>query len=227
MMKEERLWMDDTIWVDSRIPAPVLGHIRYVIDSMMGHANLSRHDRSDLAQEMLIDVYRAIPKLTSKDGVSTGTAYLNKTVDMVSARIYRNRIKRGLDCAPLPLDVDNCDGDGNEYSLIDELSIADAYTKRRQEEIRTLVDLLPEDLRQICKLIMQGFTLAEIARRLGVSPETIRLRRLDKIQKFFTEHGMNRRILHGAKTSKSQPKDFPEKSPETCTDSRKSSIEIE
>ena len=86
------------------IPASVMDHIYYVADTMIGKSNLVEADRCDLIQEMSIAVCRAKTLLDANGKSATGSAYLNKAVDLTAKNIYRQRIRKHNDTPCLPIE---------------------------------------------------------------------------------------------------------------------------
>lgn len=165
------------------IPASVMNHINFVADKMIGTSNLHDCDRDDIAQELTIEVLRTIDESRKNQDTPLAVRYLNMVADHAATEIYRRRIIRGLDIPKKPLE--SCLN--TKYEPIGD----DAEIDIRRRDVRDIVSRMPERLRVVCELIMQGYSMSGAARALHVSFETIRIRRMRQIRRFFMENGIN------------------------------------
>ena len=172
------------------IPAPVMDHIYYVADTMIGKSNLVEADRCDIIQEMSIAVCRAMALLKPHEKNSTGSAYLNKAVDLTAKNIYRQRIRRHNDTPCLPIEDCVRDEEKGKSAVITPM-VDDFDRKILYMDIRVVVANLPDDLRRICELIMDGYTFEQIGEILGIPDATLRIWRMKKIREFFVRNGIN------------------------------------
>jgi len=164
------------------IPASVMNHIGFLADRMIGRCNLHDSDRDDIVQEMTIAVLRTIEDFRKTQAAPLAVRYLNKVADNAATEIYRYRIQRGLDTPTQPLET--C-VDTSSEPIGD-----DAEANIRRRDVRDIVSKMPEDMRIICEMLMDGSSLTEIAAALHVSLSTIRMRRIPKIRRFFTANGI-------------------------------------
>ena len=171
------------------IPASVMDHIYYVADTMIGKSNLVEADRCDLIQEMSIAVCRAKTLLDANGKSATGSAYLNKAVDLTAKNIYRQRIRKHNDTPCLPIE-DCLRDEKKEKSAVITPMIDDSDKKILYMDIRVVVASLPDDLRRICELIMDGHTFEQIGEILGIPDATIRIWRMKKIREIFVRSGI-------------------------------------
>ena len=191
MLTEKQLRENLTITRPPEVPAPVWNHAVYVARNMVGTSSIVPADICDIVQEFCIAVIRAIPKIKPDVRDPQGTTYLSRLIDRQSMRIYRQRIRSQADQPHVQIAdyVSKSEKDDREACAV--LGKEDPQTWR-QEEISALVRAMPGDLKVVCELFMDGLNTEDIARKLNVSPATIRTRRMPRIKKILEYAGYGR-----------------------------------
>ncbi|MGN0880090.1 MAG: RNA polymerase sigma factor [Oligosphaeraceae bacterium] len=180
-----------TITCPPEIPTPVWNHAVFVARNMVGTSSIVPADLCDIVQEFCIAVIRALPRIKPDGRDPQGTSYLSCIIDRQSMRIYRQRIRSQVDkpCVRLADYVSRSERDDREACVV--LGREEQQFWRR-EEIGVLVRSMPEELRAVCELLMDGLNTEDIARRLHVSPTTIRTRRMPRIRRILEDAGHGR-----------------------------------
>ena len=189
MLSRKQLFALKTLKPVPEIPPPVWDHILYVANTMVGHANLVDADMCDIIQRLCLEVIIALPKCRPKDGVQTGTTFLNCVVDRRAKNIFRERMVARIDTPWVPIADCVLASEQGEADAVTALTV-DYERSRRISEVHNLVAKLPEELRDICELLQDGLSCEKIAKRCGVAAVTIRTRILPQLQTMFREAGI-------------------------------------
>jgi hypothetical protein len=144
-----------------------MDHIYYVADTMIGKSNLVEADRLRPHSGNVHSRMRAKTLLDANGKSATGSAYLNKAVELTAKNIYRQRIRKHNDTPCLPIE-DCLRDEEKEKSTVITPMIDDSDKKILYMDIRVVVASLPDDLRRICELIMDGHTFEQIGEILGI-----------------------------------------------------------
>ncbi|MCW6111903.1 sigma-70 family RNA polymerase sigma factor [Clostridium sporogenes] len=132
-----------------------------------------KYSYEDLFQEGCVGLMKAANRFNSSRGIKF-SSYAYHYVDGAILRMAesdkwygKNRKERLNGIAPYSLDA-VIDGLDNEIAYIDSIGNYDLNFEKI--EIKTLIDSLPEKLKEIIEMYyMQSFTQAEIARKIGCS----------------------------------------------------------
>ncbi len=166
----------------------VMNHIYYVADSMIGRANYVEDDRCDLIQELSLAAWQAMTTYRQNENASIDT-YVCRAIDIASKNLFRNRIRKNTDVPTVSFE---------EFALDEKhealLPIVDDRDKIDLAiDVRNVVDSLPADLKEICQLLMAGYSFREIG-RLTRTPKTTVCRRIPEIRAYFIRNGIDYRI---------------------------------
>ena len=164
----------------------VMNHIYYVADNMIGKSNLVEDDRCDIIQELSLAAWRALSTYRENDKAAIDT-YVCRAVDNAAKNIFRIRMRKHLDEPCLSLE----ELTSNEAREILLPVVDDRETIELRIDVRTVVESLPEELRVICQLIMDGYSFKEIAKITGVPEPTIRIWRMKEIRERFVQSGID------------------------------------
>lgn len=172
------------------IPTPVMNHIYFLANSMIGKSNLVEADRCDIIQELSLAVLKARPRCKKSEKYPKGTAFFNHVADNAATDIYRWRICRRIDVQSVPLD-DCLSAEEKETRDVFVPATDDFEQRMLCYDVREVVAEMPDDLQAICELLMDGHPVNTISCILGIPEPTIRMRRIPQISSFFREHGIN------------------------------------
>lgn len=164
----------------------VMNHIYYVADNMIGKANLVEDDRCDIIQELSLAAWRALSTYRENDKAAVDT-YVCRAVDNAGKCIFRIRMRKHLDEPCLSLE-ELTSNEGHEILLP---VVDDREAIELRIDVRTVVESLPEELKVICELIMDGYSFKEIAKITGVPEPTIRIWRMKEIRDRFVQSGID------------------------------------
>lgn len=191
MLTERQLRAYLTITRPPEIPVPVWNHAVYVARNMVGTSALVPADLCDLVQEFCIAVIRVMPRIRHDERDPQATTYLSRIIDRQSMRIYRERIRSRIDSSHVQLADCVAKSEKDDHEVCAVLGVEDTPVWLH-EEIGTIVNAMPQELRSVCLLFMDGLKAEEIARVLNVSPATIRTRRMPKIRRILGDAGYER-----------------------------------
>ena len=162
---------------------------------------IAREDSAarDLADTLYADLYGTATRdgqRVSKLSSYTGRGSLEGWLRTVLAQEYVNRYRRGKRLVSL----DEESEEGAQFQAADPEPTAPADSRLAQATDEVLASLAPEDRTVLSAYYLDGRTLAEIARMVGVHESTIS-RKLDKLAKSLrkqiltglTRRGMSRR----------------------------------
>jgi RNA polymerase sigma-70 factor, ECF subfamily len=124
-----------------------------------------RLEEEDLTQEVLMAVITALRKGQLRD-----VDRLSAFVAGVARNVINNRLRTSQGRALEPLD-------GHEDAAVADLRQEVAIRERTATVRRVLAELSPGDQRLLELTMIEGFTTAQTAQRLGVSEEVIRARK--------------------------------------------------
>lgn len=166
----------------------VMNHIYYVADTMIGKANYVEDDRCDLIQELSLAAWQAMSTYRQNENAAIDT-YVCRAIDIASKNLYRNRIRKNSDIPTVSFE---------EFALDEKhealLPVVDDRDKIDLAiDVRNVVDSLPADLKEICRLIMAGYSFQEIGKLTGTSKTTI-CRRIPEIRAYFVRNGIDYRF---------------------------------
>lgn len=146
-------------------------------------------DASDLAQEVFIRVYQALPRFR---GEASFTTWLYR----ITANLCRDELRRQKRHKKTSLDEMAANPTGPLPPIEDSLSPDDVLERREfQEMVQACLNELPEEYRLV--LVMreiQGLSYAEIAAALDISPGTVKSR-LSRARQAFRQKISGRREL--------------------------------
>ena len=157
---------------------------------------IAREDSAarDLADSLYADLYGTMTRdgqRVSKLASYTGRGSLEGWLRTVLAQEYVNRYRRTKRLVSLEEESE----EGIQFSAPEAQASATADTRLEQATDAVLAQLPPEDRAVLGAYFLDGRTLAEIARMLGVHESTIS-RKLDKLAKSLRKHilaGLTRR----------------------------------
>ena len=154
--------------IENPITEEVRKHIEAIATGMIGHANLRMEDFPDICQELSLRVIKAAPLFSPESG--SYYTFAQAVIRRHRDRIFRYRMRRGIDCPHIPMD-----------SVLRE---NDESTALVVEEVRNVLKRLPDRLARVCEMLMDGYDRDEIQRVLAISPRTY-YRRLGEIRSKF------------------------------------------
>jgi RNA polymerase sigma-70 factor (ECF subfamily) len=144
---------------------------------LVGHYGWTRSDVEDIAQELLLDLIHRWPKYdpTRSEPEAFVAGIFNHHVEtMIAARLAAKRDYRR---ARTSLNAEVGRKKGGRLVERGDL-LADPADEPGEREAATdvasIVAELPDDLRAVCRLLMEGRTVAEVARETGVPLSTLR-----------------------------------------------------
>lgn len=144
---------------------------------LVGHYGWTKTDVEDIAQELLLDLVHRWPKYdpTRSDPEAFVAGIFNHHVEtMIAARLAAKRDYRR---ARTSLNVEVGRKKGGRAVVRGDLlpDRADEPGRRKAaSDVASIVAQLPDDLRAACRLLMEGRTVAEVARETGVPLSTLR-----------------------------------------------------
>lgn len=171
--------------IENPITEEVRKHIEAVATGMIGHANLRMEDFPDICQELSLRVIKAAPLFSPESG--SYYTFAQAVIRRHRDRIFRYRMRRGIDCPHIPMDSVLRENE-DSVSQLDRISFArsqeDESTALVVEEVRNVLKRLPDRLTRVCEMLMDGYDRDEIQRVLAISPRTY-YRRLSEIRSKF------------------------------------------
>ena len=168
---------------ENPITKRIQNHIEAVAKGMIGCSNLGPDDLQDLCQELSFQVIKAAKSYSPENG--SFYTFAQAVVKKHRDRIFRYRMRRGLDCPTVSIDSVSKQHDEMTPSPIDSISLAQSREKELEEErfekIGKVVEKLDPRLKAICNLLMDGYTKEEICREMHMSSRTF-FRLLGKVR---------------------------------------------
>lgn len=156
------------------ITEEVRKHIEAVAASMIGKSNLRDCDYDDLCQDLTLQIVAAFPSFDPRRG--TYYTFAQAVVSRNRDKIFRRRIRHGLDTATVSIDITMSSDGESRLSAIDEYDAAESRAKEARENLVELVhaamDGMTETERAICELLMDGLRHVEVMKRLGIPERT-------------------------------------------------------
>lgn len=166
----------------------VMKRIYFVADSMIGKANLSEDDRCDLIQELSLAAWRAMSTYRQNKNATIDT-YVCRAVDIAAKNLFRNRIRKHLD--EPTVSFEECALDEKHESMlpvVDDREKIDLCI-----DVRETVDSMSAKHKKVCQLLMDGYSIREIAAMTETSASSIR-RRMAEIREIFVQKGIDCRF---------------------------------
>jgi RNA polymerase sigma-70 factor (ECF subfamily) len=178
------------------------GFIRQMARKLVGKFGFTESDRDDLEQELVAELVARFPKFNPSRGkrtTFTSSVLKNKVANLLRDRraLCRNRGR-----SPESLNAESRLSDGRTVEtaqLIDD-SARLAHTGRLPQnpeelarlrfDLQQVIPHLPEKLRDLCQLLLEGLSVTEAARTLGVSRATV-VKRQRQILNRFRDHGLD------------------------------------
>lgn len=159
-----------------------MDRVRFCAKQLSRMRSFSRDDADDIAGELLVDVYRALPRFDP--GRASRHTFVCRVIGMRRKSLIRDARRRFRDTVPLdgpnPVEVDHdVRHRMTGYTPADEVAAAE-----RAEAVGKAVERLPLRLREIAVLLMHH-SQADAARILGVSETSI-----DRARKQIFRHFM-------------------------------------
>ena len=181
------------------IPEEVRKHIEATARAMIGHSNLTQDDFQDICQEISMAVLKAISGYNPE--ICSYYTYAQAVIKNTRNRIFRYRMRHELDVPMLSLDEKIKSDEDGDITIFDVYCNQLSESKARREEVlaevREIVAHLPEKQRQICILIMDGYSLQEILNKLNITKTTYywhfyRIQKNFKKNPFFSKPSMTK-----------------------------------
>lgn len=181
------------------IPEEVRKHIEATARAMIGHGNLTQDDFQDICQEISMAVLKAISGYNPD--VCSYYTYAQAVIKNTRNRIFRYRMRHELDVPMLSLDEKIKSDEDGDITIFDVYCNQLSESENRREEVlaevREIVAHLPEKQRQICILIMDGYSLQEILNKLNITKTTYywhfyRIQKKFKKNPFFSKPSMTK-----------------------------------
>jgi RNA polymerase sigma factor (sigma-70 family) len=122
-----------------------------------------REDRSDLIQEMVVELWRAWPRF---DGRATFSTWMHRIAVNVAISVFRGESRRIRDTLPI-----------EEFGM--DLAAADRVLDAEGDDLRALHQLisrLDEINRALILLYLEGYGQDEIADMVGLTPTNVATR---------------------------------------------------
>ena len=122
-----------------------------------------REDRSDLIQEMVVELWRAWPRF---DGRAAFSTWMHRIAVNVAISVFRGESRRIRDTVPI-----------EEFGM--DLAAADRVLDGESDDLRALHQLigqLDEINRALILLYLEGYGYEEIADMVGLTPTNVATR---------------------------------------------------
>jgi RNA polymerase sigma factor (sigma-70 family) len=187
MLNEKQQEARATLGTTDEINKSVMDHIHYVTDRMIGTSGLVDADRQDLIQIFTMAVLKAKKNFRPDSKNPTGTAFFNRVIDCKANDIYRSRSARGLDRQSCL--VEDMERHVPEDGPAPDELLAEADRGQLISDVHTVIDRLPENLKRMCQLHLEGMSFERMAPILGVRAVTLRTRWLPKLREIFRQEG--------------------------------------
>jgi RNA polymerase sigma-70 factor (ECF subfamily) len=168
---------------------------------LIGKWGIRNDDLDDIKQDFRHDLFRRLPKYNAKKAKLT--TFIQRVVEHKIANILRDRRSdksvANRRCLSLDSTVQTDDSSGREIILGDCVShdqfqlFCRGKTRSRQEErelvadVRQVVGTLPENLRAACELLLEGMSISETARRVGIKRATFYQNVIEPLREAFRE----------------------------------------
>ncbi len=156
------------------------------VHQLVGKYGIVQSDIEDIRQELYTDLFRRIVKFDNAKAKLT--TFIQRVVEHKIANILRDRCSdksiANRQCLSLDSTVRTDDATGRKITLGDCISnehferFSRGKTRSRHEEqqlafdVRQVVGTLPENLQVACKLLLEGLSISETARRMGIKRAT-------------------------------------------------------
>lgn len=150
----------------------IMKRVEFVALQMVGTAGFNNHDREDIQQTLYRDVIAAFDSFNPERASYSTFAY--KVIRSSRAQIYRDRIARGDDMGSISLSA----LDEDVFARHEEDHAEDSVSRAvLHSEIRELVASLPKREKDVCELLMDGYSIRE-AIALSNVPNSVFYRQL-------------------------------------------------
>ena len=169
-------------------------HIEAVAAGMIGHSNLVPADFPDLCQELSFQVIKAANSYSPEDG--SFYTFAKTVIQKHRDRIFRYRMRRGLDCPTVPLDAMTKNECNETIPLVEAVSYRLAREQGLEDEwremVRDVIKSLDPRLQAVCALLMDGKTKNEVCSKLNLSPRSL-YRDIEEIRSAFRKSPLFRK----------------------------------
>ena len=169
-------------------------HIEAVAAGMIGHSNLVPDDFPDLCQELSFQVIKAADSYSPEDG--SFYTFAQTVIHRHRDRIFRYRMRRGLDCPTVSIDAMTKNECNETIPLVESVSYKLAREQELKQEwremVRDVVRSLEPRLQAVCALLMDGKTKKEVCSKLNLSPRSL-YRDLEEIRSAFKQSPLFRK----------------------------------
>ena len=170
---------------------------------LIGTYDVQDADLQDIEQQLYLDLLERLPKYNPRKGKIT--TFMQRVVERKIANILRdlNAGKQILMQTAVSLhEIVGLDEFGDAVALSETIA-ADEHRGRMgkrlrppdeemalNSELHALLKSLPDQLQRVCRLIMAGHSMTEIARREGMSRSTLYERVIGPLREAFQNAGM-------------------------------------
>jgi len=166
----------NTIRIEANaIPSKTVKYINYKTASTSMNCGLSFEDEEDLKQSIYLAVVKAIAAYDKSHGASMET-FLHRSVDFATCEFLRNRRRekrvRLLYILDAPLEdgrqPDGCEG---HETMLDETADkrdSGIHAVDLHHDVAEALRGLDRETSEVCRLLMEGESVREIARTLGI-----------------------------------------------------------
>lgn len=156
---------------------------------LVGRAGFREHDREDLEQELMLRVWQAARSFDPR--TAHWNVFVTTVIERAAAKILRDRTSKKRS--------------GTHTFSFEELIRKEEHSeqyvqdqerewRRQQEQADLAFDLnealrrLPDELREVADLLKKSHSIAQVARELGVSTDTIK-RRIRQLRERLADYG--------------------------------------
>lgn len=160
---------------------------------MVGTCGLQWTDFEDLCQELYFQVVKAVPGYRPEAGKFT--AFAGTVAANHRRRIFRDRMRHGEDRPWVSLNELLSEREDCTRNAKDRKAVLEELTGRGNDgiasDVQTALGALPEQLRNICLFLIQGYSGKEAGEKLGIPLRTLRRRMAELKVKFgdFMNYG--------------------------------------
>jgi len=177
--------------------------IRHKARQLIGKYRFTRDDFEDLQQNMTLDLLERLPKFDPDK--ATHSTFVARVVEHKISSLIRHRTQEMRDYRREAFSVNEAIKDGNGGTVEraqtisqDELSLRTGkYRRPEGDRINLRLDLsfimagLPPELQHLAKLL-QTYSIAETARRLGVPRSTLYETGIARLREIFEDKGLRK-----------------------------------